>query len=76
MNAPDGLFWHCLRCGDHHPVEPTGDSSAYSLGDCEPCECGGTSHVVTLKLGACYEQGRALGMGEKEAWARARRVVG
>lgn len=67
-------YWHCLQCGAHDPVEPTGDEVEYTLGDHEPCiECGsGTAHVVTLRMGAAYEQGRALGMSAADAWARAR----
>ena len=67
------LYWHCLACGDHEPVEPTGGAEEYVLGDKERCiTCGdGTAHVVTLRRGAAYEQGRALGMGSKDAWARA-----
>lgn len=72
----DELFWHCLHCGDHQPVEPTGgEGDSYTLLDHEKCECGGTAHVVTLKLGACYEQGRALGMDVREAWQRAKAKV-
>lgn len=71
------LFWHCLHCGAHDRVELTGGEEAYVIGDCEPCiTCGdGTAHVVTLKLGAAYEQGRALGMGVSTAWARAKAHV-
>lgn len=72
------LYWHCLACGAHDPVEPTGDDVAYGLGDHEPCiDCGdGTAHVVTTKMGAAYEQGLALGMGSREAWERASKEVG
>lgn len=66
------LYWHCLRCGDSEPVEPTGDGDEYALGDFEPCACGGTAHVVTLKMGAAYEQGLALGMTSDQAWNRAK----
>lgn len=69
------LYWHCLRCGGHDPVEPTGDPGVeYVLGDREPCvDCGeGTAYVVTLKMGARYEQGRAMGMTQSEAWLRAK----
>jgi hypothetical protein len=71
------LYWHCLQCGDHEPVAPTGDGNEYVLGDKERCiKCGdGTAHVVTLQQGAAYEQGRALGMSVKEAWARAQKAV-
>lgn len=46
------LYWHCLQCGAHEPVQPTGDEHGYKLGDHEPCiDCGdGTAHVVTLTL--------------------------
>jgi hypothetical protein len=64
------LYWHCLKCGDHTVVELT--TPPYELGDHEPCECGGTAHVMTLRMGACFEQGIALGMSEREAWKRAR----
>jgi hypothetical protein len=68
------LYWHCLQCGAHDPVQPTGGDDEYALGDHEKCvDCGdGTSHVVTLRIGAAYEQGLALGMSVREAWARAR----
>lgn len=74
---PKDLYWHCLQCGAHEPVEPTGGTNEYALGDKEPCiTCGdGTAHVVTLRLGAAYEQGRALGLSIKNAWARARLKV-
>lgn len=70
------LYWHCRRCGAHEPVEPTGGDERYRLGDREKCiTCGsGMAHVVTLRMGAAYEQGRALGMSEQEAWARAKKV--
>ena len=71
------LYWHCLQCGAHDPVEPTGgiEQEQYALGDHEPCiECGyGTAHVVTLRMGARYEQGLALGMDISDAWERARK---
>ena len=74
MNEQE-LYWHCLQCGAHDPVEPTGgtERDQYALGDHEPCiTCGdGTAHVVTLRMGACYEQGRALGMCIRDAWERA-----
>ena len=56
------LYWHCLQCGAHDPVEPTGGAEQYVLGDHEPCiDCGdGTAHVMTVRLAAAYEQGRAL----------------
>lgn len=69
------LYWHCLHCGAHEPVQPTGDvEQDYALGDHERCiDCGGgTAHVVTLRMGAAYEQGRAMGMTIDEAWTRAR----
>jgi hypothetical protein len=59
------LYWHCVRCRSNDPVEPTGDGNEYALGDHEPCECGGTAHAMTIKRAAAYEQGRALGMGER-----------
>ena len=31
----DTLYWHCLHCGAHDPVEPTGGAENYTLGD--PC---------------------------------------
>ena len=78
MSDLTDLYWHCLQCGNHEPVEDTGGSEEeqYMLGDCEPCiYCGdGTAHVVTLRMGAAYEQGRALGMSVREAWERAKRV--
>lgn len=72
MTTP--LYWHCLHCGAHESVQPTGDAKqVYALGDREPCiDCdGGTAHVVTLRMGAAYEQGLALGMTINEAWERA-----
>jgi hypothetical protein len=71
------LYWHCLQCGEHDPVEPTGDTVEYALGDHEPCiTCGdGTAHVVTLRQGAAYEQGLALGMGSSAAWALAKALT-
>jgi len=71
------LYWHCLSCGAHETVEPTGDEGAYSLGDCEPCiSCdGGTAHVMTVKMAAAYEQGRALSMNCGDAWERAKVVT-
>lgn len=27
------LYWHCLTCGAHDPVEPTGGSEEYVVGD-------------------------------------------
>lgn len=68
------LYWHCLQCGAHEPVQPTGDPAEdYGLRDHERCtDCGdGTAHVMTTKMAAVYEQGRALGMGASDAWARA-----
>lgn len=74
------LYWHCLQCGAHDPVEPTGgtEQDQYALGDHEPCiTCGdGTAHVVTLRMGACYEQGLALGMDIRDAWERALQLRG
>lgn len=69
------LYWHCLQCGVHDPVEPT--TPEYKLGDWEKCiSCGdGAAHVVTLRRGAAYEQGRALGMTLRDAWARALRLA-
>lgn len=71
MSEP--LYWHCLHCGAHDPVEATGGVEQYGLGDHEKCiDCGdGTAHVVTLRIGAAYEQGRALGLGIIDAWSRA-----
>ena len=69
-----GLYWHCLDCGDHAPVESTGDADEeYKLGDMERCIiCGdGTSHVVTLRRGAAFESGLAGGLDKESAWARA-----
>ena len=73
-NVRTDLYWHCLQCGAHDPVEPTGDVEQYVLGDHEPCiTCGdGTAHVMTVRLGAAFEQGLALGMGVRSAWARAK----
>jgi len=70
------LYWHCLKCGAHELVQPTGGDEKYVLGDKEKCiECGdGMAHVVTLRMGAAYEQGRALGMSVKAAWARAQSI--
>jgi hypothetical protein len=67
------LIWHCLDCGDSGPVEPTGDGEEYGIGDHEPCiTCGsGTAYVTTIRVGACYEQGLALGMDRAAAWLRA-----
>ena len=64
------LYWHCLKCGAHDPVEPTDESA---LGDSEKCiTCGdGMAHVVTTRTGAKYEQGRALGLDIDTAWSRA-----
>jgi hypothetical protein len=70
------LYWHCLQCGDHNPVEPTGDEGEYTLGDHEPCECGGTAHVMTIRMAAACEQGIALGMSAKDAWERANSTGG
>lgn len=62
-------FWHCLDCGDHEPVE-------LKSVDHERCfTCGGIARVMTLRRGAAYEQGRALGMSVKDAWARAQRLA-
>ncbi len=74
-NVAEQLYWHCLQCGDHEEVKPTGGSHEYVLGDKEKCiACGeGMAHVVTLKQGACYEQGRALGLSVDSAWRRALR---
>jgi hypothetical protein len=71
------LYWHCLQCGDNHPVEPTGGplEEDYVSGDKEPCECGGTSHVMTVQRAAAYEQGRALGMTLNDAWKRAQTLT-
>jgi hypothetical protein len=80
MKRNPELYWHCLQCGAHDPVEPTGgtEQEQYGLGDHEPCiTCGsGTAYVVTLRMGACYEQGRALGMDIRDAWDRALRLRG
>ena len=57
----DALYWHCLRCGAHEQVEPTGGSDdEYVVGDQEKCiDCGdGFCRVVTLRMGA---GGDALG---------------
>ncbi len=72
-----GLYWHCLRCGDHEPVEPTGGAEEYTVGDSEKCiACGeGMAHVVTLTQGAAYEQGRAMGMSVDSAWKRAKGLL-
>lgn len=72
------LFWHCLQCGAHDPVEPTGGPEKYTLGDHEPCiSCGdGTAHVMTLRMAACYEQGLAMRMSTRDAWDRAWRREG
>jgi hypothetical protein len=71
------LYWHCLQCGSHDPVELTGGEEEYALGDHEKCiACGdGTAHVVTIRMGAAYEQGIALGMSAKDAWARAKAIL-
>ena len=71
MSEP--LYWHCLDCGDHDPVEPTGDGNAYALGDRAPCiTCSvGTAHVVTVAMGARFEQGIAMGLGRDAALKRA-----
>lgn len=67
------LYWHCLQCAGNEAVAPTGDGNEYKTGDHEPCECGGTAHVVTIRTAACYEQGRALGMSREDAWERAKK---
>lgn len=66
-------YWHCLQCGAHDPVEPTGSDEQYVLGDHEPCiDCGdGTAHVMTLSSAAAYEQGIALGMSVGESFSLA-----
>jgi hypothetical protein len=64
------LRWHCVDCGDDEPIDPKGHD-VYELGSWEKCECGGQVYVMTLKQGACYEQGRALGMTRAAALARA-----
>jgi hypothetical protein len=68
------LYWHCLHCGANDPVETTNGVEQYELGDHEPCiTCSdGTAHVMTVQLGAAYEQGRALGMNIRDAWVRAK----
>lgn len=63
--AEQQLYWHCLQCGAHDPVEPTGGAEQDEY-----------AHVVTLRMGACYEQGRALGMDIRDAWERARQLRG
>lgn len=76
MSSDTQLYWHCLNCGAHEPVEPTGGTEQYGLGDRERCiDCGdGTAHVVTLQVGAAYEQGLAMGMSRSESWARAKAI--
>lgn len=71
MEKQEDLYWHCLQCGAHEPVEPT--TPEYKIGDWEQCiDCGdGAAHVVTLKMGGAYEQGRALGLGIADSWDRA-----
>ena len=72
------LYWHCLRCGAHEPIESTGETaSEYELGDHEPCiDCGdGAAHVMTLKQAAAYEQGLALGLDRDRAWKRAKELT-
>lgn len=54
------LYWHCPACGDNEKVEPT--TPAYLLGDHEPCECGGTAHVMTLREAARCEAYKARGI--------------
>jgi hypothetical protein len=80
MKQNPELYWHCLQCGAHDPVDPTAgaEQEQYGLGDYGPCiTCGGgTAHVVTLRMGACYEQGRALGMDIRDAWDRALKLRG
>lgn len=66
------LYWHCLQCADNEAVAPTGDGREYKIGDHEPCACGGTAHVMTIRTAACYEQGLALGMSREYAWERAK----
>jgi hypothetical protein len=74
--AAEQLFWHCLHCHGHEPVEPTGGDDQYVAGDKEKCiDCGdGTAYVMPIKMAAAYEQGRALGLNRADAWERAQRV--
>lgn len=71
--APVGLYWHCTECGDHHQLDDEQRANGYEDGDSERCiECGdGTSHVMTVKRAAAYEQGRALGLDKAAALERA-----
>ena len=74
----DGLFWHCLNCGAHDAVESTGDpANEYGLGDWDMCVecCEGTTHVMTIKMAACYEQGVASGHGVHSSWERAKELA-
>jgi hypothetical protein len=63
-----GLYWHCCDCGANEAVEPT--EPPYTLGDHEPCECGGTARVLTLKQGAQLESLIARGVHPREAQRR------
>lgn len=68
------LYWHCLQCGAHESVAAS--TPEYKLGDWEKCiDCGGQCYVMTLKLGAAYEQGLALGLSRDEAWSRAKTLT-
>lgn len=59
------LYWHCLHCGEHVPA--AGETALAH----RKCMCGGDLYAVTLKMGAAYEQGLALGLPLAEAWMRA-----
>ena len=74
--TPEKLYWHCLHCGAHYPME-SAPNTGVEWGRWENCaECGLLSaHQVTLKMGACYEQGRALRLSKHAAWARSRSVA-
>lgn len=63
------LYWHCLKCGDHEPVQPTGGEENYAVGDSEPCiTCGhGMAYVMTVRMAAFYEQAIATGMNPADA---------
>lgn len=52
------------------------DDRAFEVGDLEPCECGGTSRVMTAQKSARFEQGIALGLSKDLAWKRAAKCLG
>jgi hypothetical protein len=71
------LYWHCLKCGAHDPVKIASDKDQPVLLDYMPCTTcnNGMVYAVTIRLGAAYEQGLALGLSVEEAWSRAKDKV-